>query len=679
MGIFNFLRNRQKGVVLNRSKQRKLLQDVARYERVFQSSHGYTFLDWDAKLNRISWDGLFWEDLGYSKRDLKQIDTPENFIKLVHPEDAPSLIQFTERHIKLNAIGVAVFRVQKKHGGYVWVEVRCRSERDEIGHVKYTSGALFDISEQKKIEEALMMSEARHSRILKSSSDGIWEWESERDSFHFSSRCWEQLGFDEADDEINRITDRLEAWRARLHPEDAFVFDKAINDHFTKNQPFDIEYRIRAKNGEWRWIRARGSMSYSSDGKPWRMSGTNMDITEVKLAEERVLKAKEGAESANQAKSRFLSSMSHELRTPLNAIVGFSQLFELDRNLSVIQQENIREIHKAGEHLLDLVNEVLDLSKIESGKVSMDIEALSPKDIIGDCVGLIQADADARSISIEVLLELDSGINLLADERRVKQVLLNLLSNAVKYNVEGGDIKIRCQLDDAFRVRISVMDTGKGIPALERREVFQPFNRLGAENSTIEGTGVGLTISKQLVEQMNGEMDFSSLERKGSTFWFHLPQDVEENRKNIAENKKDDSYELIPDSESLVLSFSGYKKVLYVEDSAANQRLMQQFLGRYSQISLTIAQDGFSGLYEARIQLPDMIILDINLPGMDGFETLNILQREPLTKDIPVIALSANAMEKDVEMGNEAGFRFYLTKPLRMNLLIDAMNHLLVD
>lgn len=678
MGILSFWRRRPHNPLAGHGKQRDLQQKVDRYERIFRSGHGYTFVDWDAKTNRVYWDGLFWEELGYSNRDLKHLSTPESFLTLVHPEDIPPLRQFSDRHVKLNAAGTAAFRVQRKHGGYVWVEVRLQSKRNAAGHVIYTSGVLIDISEQKNIEHALMMSEARHSRILKAASDGIWEWEADRHSFHFSSRCWEQLGFDEGDDEINQNSDRLETWRARLHPEDASIFDKAINEHFTKQQPLDIEYRMKAKNGEWRWIRARGSMSYTSDGKPWRMSGTNMDITELKLAEERVLKAKEDAEDANRAKSQFLSNMSHELRTPLNAIVGFAQLFELDRNLSTIQQENIREIQKAGEHLLGLVNEVLDLSKIESGGGRFNLESISPIHMVQDCLALVQADADARGISLEVIFDVGEETKVCADERRLKQVLINLLSNAIKYNVEAGKVTVRVKLDEGARVRFSVMDTGKGIPAELRNEVFQPFNRLGAEKSTIEGTGVGLTISKQLVEQMQGEMGFSSLDGRGSTFWFCLPQSSSKAGDEKSQNKETDS-ELPLGRKDLVLNFSEHKKVLYIEDSSANQRLMQQFLGRYTQIALTLAQDGFSGLYEARTLCPDMIIMDINLPGMSGYETLDILRREPLTRDIPVIALSANAMEQDIKEGAAAGFLHYLTKPLRVDLLVAAMNDVLSD
>jgi len=678
MNIFGFWRNRRSASPSSRD-QRRLLQELARYQRIFQSSYGYTYFEWDPRTNSVTWDGLFWQEMGYTRRDIKSYSTPELFIKLVHPDDARNVVQFTERHVKLDAPGSAVFRIRKKHGGYIWMEVRCKSVRDDQGRVKYTSGIMFDISEQKTIEEALLMSEARHARIIKASNDGIWEWESERQSFHFSSRCWQQLGFEETDDEINQNTDRLETWRGRIHPDDLSVFDKALSDHFTKNLPFDVEYRIRSRDGTWRWIRARGSMNYDKDGKPWRMSGTNMDITDLKFAQEDVMKAKEDAVEANTAKSRFLSAMSHELRTPLNAIVGFSQLLELDTNLSSMQRDNIREIHKAGDHLLGLVNEILDLSKVESGSAQLKLESLSPASIARDCIGLMRADADARGISIDTDFSLEKSTRVIADARRIKQVLLNLISNAVKYNVPNGSIKIRGQLEQDKYVRISVTDTGKGIPRGQREAIFRPFNRLSAEGSTIEGTGIGLTIAKQLVEQMGGDMNFSTLEGKGSTFWFSMPLDIEEHRAQISSSAASVNKSQATDHGKLSLNFSGYKKILYVEDGEANQKLMKQLLARYSQISLIIAPDGFSGLYEARIQSPDLIIMDINLPGMNGFETLDVLKREPNTKDIPVIALSANAMEHNIKQGLDAGFINYLTKPLNMQQLVDVFNELLHD
>ncbi len=629
MNISEFWRrNRQSG--LSARHIRRLLNEVERYERIFKGSRGYGFLDWDVRANHMFWDGGFWEYLDYDGRDMKRISSPDSFLEFVHPEDREMLQNAIARHLKMNGPGDALFRIRRKHGGYVWAEVRVEAIRDDTGKVLYTSGLIFDVTKQKDVEGALMLSEARHSRIIKASNDGIWEWTAEHGGFHFSSRCWEQIGFGDGDDVINDGVDRLEAWRSRIHNDDLVLFDKTLNDHFIKKSPFDVEYRILGKDREWRWIRARGQMHYAADGKPWRMSGTNMDITELKRAEERVLKAKEDAEKANRAKSDFLSSMSHELRTPLNAILGFSQLFDLDTNLTPDQRENIQEIYKAGEHLLGLVGDVLDLAKIEAGRLSIGLEPVDPKLMLRDCVNLIQTQADARGLEIKYRFTTESGCRVLADRRRLKQVLLNLLSNAVKYNAENGAIRIDCEYSDHGQARIAISDTGRGIPTTLQDSVFQPFNRLDAENSNVEGTGVGLVISKRLVEQMGGAMGFHSIEREGSTFWLQLPVAEAGMHADVGALVREPDVAPVPSPSAgpapLGLDFTGDRKILYVEDSLPNQRLMRQVLQRFPQIHLAVVGDGFSGLFEARTLQPDLIIMDINLPGMNGFETLNILK-----------------------------------------------------
>ena len=656
----------------------RLFEEADRYERIFKGSQAYGFLDWDVPGEYMYWNGGFWAYLGYSERDMHRVSNPHTFYEVVHPDDRESLRNAIRIHFKMNDRGQALFRIRKKYGGYVWTEVRVHAERDAENRVLYSSGVVFDITKFKLTEEALLASEARHARILKASNDGIWEWAEDYGGFHFSNRCWQQLGFESAEEDSVRGQDKLDAWRSRIHKEDLVAFDRAINEHFTLGHPFDVEYRIMGKDGDWRWIRARGQMEYRSDGRPWRMSGTNIDITEIKRAEQRVLLAKEMAEKANRAKSEFLSSMSHELRTPLNAILGFSQLFDLDDNLTSEQRDNITEIKKAGHHLLELVGEVLDLAKIESGHINLISEQVDPVKLAKDCIALVRTQAEHRGIHMQVEFDERDSVMLMTDERRLKQVILNLVSNAVKYNRLGGRVNVVCSMQcDVFRIRVE--DTGEGIPQALQTKLFQPFNRLGAENSGIEGSGVGLVISRQLIEQMGGSLNFESVEGRGSAFWVDLPVD-EADRSELT--KDADKLRLshaadveMLNSRELILEHD--KKILYIEDSKPNQRLMQQILKRYPRIQLTLVEEGFRGLYEARTLQPDLILLDINLPSMDGFEILEVLRSDDSTRNLPVVAVSANAMQYDIERGLQAGFDHYLTKPIVINELNEVLIHFL--
>lgn len=664
------------GSKLSGVMQRRMMQDLERYERIFKTGAAYGFVDWDLKTNRMTWEGGFWTNLGYTERDMKKISHPEHFHLFVHPDDYDQLDAVVTRHIRARAPGQLVFRIKKKQGGYISAEVKMESARNERGYVDYVSAILIDVSRQKEVEDALLVSEARHARIIQASNDGVWEWSSELGAFHFSSRCWEHLGYSENDDELTRGSDRLEVWRKRIHEEDLPAFDKALNDHFAHKTPFDVEYRIKGKDGAWRWIRARGQLSYDSEGQPWRMSGTNMDITRLKLTEERVVRAKEDAEKANKAKSEFLSSMSHELRTPLNAVLGFARLFDLDTNLSHEQKAIIDEIKKAGAHLLSLIEDVLDLSKIESGKMEISPSVFSPHELARDCVKLLSTQINEKAIDVDIQNELDSSHKVFADQRRAKQVMINLLSNAIKYNLDAGKIVIKLSVVGDFACQISIADTGRGIAEDQHDQVFQSFNRLGAENSEIEGTGVGLSICKSLVEQMQGTIGFQSSLGHGSEFWFQLPLDDGFAETEKAESGLEETINSEPENDQLELKIFGSRKVLYVEDSLPNQRLMQQLLSRYERLNLKVVRDGFSGIYSARTLQPDLIILDINLPGMSGFEVLDILQRDKQTESIPVIALSANATRKDIEMGKTAGFEHYLTKPLELTTLISIFNEI---
>ncbi len=648
-----------------------LRSTVGRFQRIFNGS-GYGFWEWDLLSQHIEWSGGFWMRLGYGPEDAADICDASKVLMYIHPDDREFAIEATRQHLRNGKPMDVSYRIKTKYGDYIWTQVRADSLRDESGQVTLMSGVNFDITEIKKVEAALRESEARQVRIIQASSDGIWEWYADRGGFHFSHRCWELLGYDDLDDVLTEGEDRLKIWRRHIYPQDLSKFDNALVEHMAGRAPFDVEYRLISVKGEVRWVRGRGRAVFNEKGQPIMMSGSNMDITEVKRAEERVLQAKEQAEKANRAKSEFLSSMSHELRTPLNAILGYTQLFEYDGNLKSQQVENVREIRKAGEHLLQLINDVLDLAKIESGNMTVSLEPVLVSRLLEECFTLVQTQANARGIRLSVSVASFANTYVIADHVRCKQALLNLLSNAVKYNRVGGEVEVTLSAQEEQKLRISVRDTGRGIPLQRQREVFQPFNRLSAENSSIEGSGVGLVITKQLVEMMLGKLDFSSTEGVGTTFWMDFPVAAEWNVDTLPQSSK-------KDYSPAVLQVQRKCKVLYVEDNPSNIRLLQQIFARYPQLDLEIAEEAFLGIYKARSNNPDLVILDINLPGMDGYEVLSVLKNDPSTSKVPVIGLSANAMPYDIERGRKAGFFDYLTKPVDINQLIDVFNNLLRD
>lgn len=641
---------------------------IARFQRIFNGS-GYGFWEWDLRTHHIDWSGGFWERLGYKPDEEHDLSDANKILGYMHRDDREPTVEVAKHHFRTGEPLNTSYRIRTKQGDYIWTQVRADSLRDENNRVIFMSGVNFDITALKKAEDALRESESRQERIIQSTNDGIWEWYANKSGFHFSSRCWELIGYDANDDEITKGEDKLVVWRNHIHPQDLAKFDTALSEHMEGKAPFDLEYRLIGKNKDTHWIRARGRASFNTEGKPTRMSGSNMDMTRIKRAEERVIQAKEAAEKANQAKSEFLSSMSHELRTPLNAILGYAQLFEYDLNVTQSQITNVREIRKAGDHLLQLINDVLDLAQIESGKMTVSLEPVLVSRIIVEAFTLVQPQADAKSIKLFSTLNDLDNCYVTADNVRFKQALINLLCNSVKYNHMGGEVEVNLRLISDNKLRINVRDNGMGIPANRQAEVFQPFNRLNAEFSKIEGSGVGLVITKQLVEMMQGKLDFMSTEGVGTEFWIDLPLATEWNQTQ---------HEVIKSVEYNLekLTFSSSKKVLYIEDNPTNIRLMEHFFAQHSNLILDVAVEPFIGIYKARSNQPDLIILDINLPGMDGFEALHILQKDPMTQHIPAIGLSANAMPYDIARGLESGFIEYLTKPVNINQLIATLNRL---
>ncbi|WP_027329439.1 PAS domain-containing protein [Marinimicrobium agarilyticum] len=641
-------------------------EEMASYQRsMLGSNHG--FWDWNLSTNRMRWYGTFWRELGYDERDAQRMTTPEILLDFIHPDDRQGFRLAIEETIKKGSPLDYCYRLQSKRGDYLWVRVNGQGYRDESGWTYYMAGVNYDISELKRTEEALRASEARHSRMIAGTRDGVWEWDLSTDEVSFTDICWEQLGFTPQEVREFQLY-RIEDWKARMSDRDIQRFDQALRRHIIDRVPFDVEYQVTAKDGSLRWIRARAEATYNEHGRAVRISGSNMDTTELKSTQEALLEAKTSAEKANQAKSEFLSSMSHELRTPLNAILGYSQLLTYDANLSGGSRDNVDEIHRAGKHLLQLINEVLDLAKIEAGHMSLTLDSVVPSRLVTECLRLMAPLADDHQIQLHCQLNALESVAVEADFTRLKQVFLNLVSNAIKYNRPGGRVDVSFHATDRNTLRILVEDTGVGIPKNRLDQVFEPFSRLHEHSAHVEGSGVGLVITRQLINMMNGHLDFTSVEGQGSGFWFELP---------LAETSASERPSRTLEEEVGVLEVEDHHRILYIEDNPANAKLLAKIVERFKPLELDIAAEPMLGIYQARTQLPDLILLDINLPDMDGFEVLKVLKRDPATCDIPVVALSANALASDIDRGYRSGFSGYLTKPIEVGQLVRVFNRVL--
>ena len=455
------------------------------------------------------------------------------------------------------------------------------------------------------------------------------------------------------------------------------VFSRVIHEKSVTN--YDLV--IRTKNGREISVSYNLSVLLDSDQNRIGVIASARDVTNNKQFEYLLEKnnlalknAKAVAEKANLAKSEFLSSMSHELRTPLNAILGFAQLMDVDPCLpKATEKLAIRQILQGGWYLLDLINEILDLASIESGKAVMSHETVSLFDVLTECKSMIEQQAHKKDVNLIFPLFDHATMYVNADQTRMKQVMINLLSNAIKYNKKGGEVHVECTSNGASFVRISVRDTGFGLSSEQLSHLFEPFNRLGRQGSSEDGTGIGLVVTKQLVELMGGHIGVQSSIEVGSLFWIELPLAL--NQHPVLQMNDDSA------TASCNVKHQGKikKTVLCIEDNLPNLALIEQVMHSRTNIELLTANTGAIGIQLAKSYLPDVILMDINLPDIHGFEILKILRECNVTSGIPVIGLSSNAMQIDIENGLMAGCRHYLTKPVKVRELMATVDAALYD
>jgi PAS domain S-box-containing protein len=598
----------------------------------------------DVEGNITYMNDKFCDISGYSREEL----LGNNHRMLKSDEHPPEFYADLWKTIAMGNVWQGTIKNFAKDGGSYWVDATIVPFLDEQGNPFQYVAIRTDITERKNAEEML-------STAIENISDGFVLYD-EDDRLVLCNQQYRRIYPNTYDliipgakfeDIIRGSAERGEYPQAIGREEEWIAERLAQRDR-------DQEVYEQELAGE-RWIRV-----YDKTLPNGMKLGVRIDITELK-------QSKQVADDANQAKSEFLSSMSHELRTPMNAILGFGQMLDFNPNepLTEAQKKCVDHILTGGQHLLDLINDILDLARIEAGKVDLSLEAISPIDVLKECRSLTSAMAEKRGIDISIPDDAGDLPKIRADYTRFKQVLLNLMSNAVKYNNENGSMIIDFEEMPNSMLRLNVRDTGDGISDEQQQELFKPFSRLGAENSEIEGTGIGLVVCKDLMGLMGGIIGLESDVGKGSNFWIGLPT------ADVVGIEPSTVLEL--PEENALPKIGG--TVLYVEDNPANLQLMEVIVSRIEGLEMISAHTGELGIELARAENPDMIILDINLSGISGIEVLDRLRGFESTRDIPTVALSAAATTRDIERGMEAGFVKYLTKPINVQEVAETIGN----
>jgi PAS domain S-box-containing protein len=608
----------------------------------------------DLKTNLMHYDEHAWRILGQSARhDGLPI---EDVRKLIHPDDLPAVVASARSTLADGRPTDVEARYRHADGSWRYIMTRRSLHRDTNGVPVAFVGVGLDVTDRKRTEAALQVANARIALAARGAGIGTWE----RDLLT-GETFWDAQMFVLRGLEPRSQPPSDEEWIAIAHPDDRKRVLGILSRAATNGEPATYDFRIQRPDGQWRWLASRMQPVRDGEGRVVRQTGVNWDVTEARVNElerqERI-----AAQRENRAKNQFLARMSHELRTPLNAMLGFTQLMQLEAGLPATQQERLRHVSDAGEHLLSLINDVLDLSRLESGEMRLRLEAVGLDGAVRETLPLVQREAQARGVAVTIG-SLDAVVR--ADPTRLRQVLLNLLSNGIKYNRDGGRVHLEAT-KDGDRVRLVVRDSGRGLEAGQIAHLFEPFNRLGIEREGIDGTGVGLAIVKSLVEAMGGRIDASSEPGVGSEFVVQL----EDARLPAPQPAP-------PASPSAAAAPSSYRgTIVYIEDNPVNVLIVEELVARCPGLVIESTIDGASGVQRTGELMPDLVLVDMQLPDFDGHEVLRRLRADPKTARIPCIALSANAMPEDIERALATGFADYWTKPIDLKAFMGAMGRL---
>ena len=614
--------------------------------------------EWDPLAHTSLWNDRMYELFGHTRASFGD----RTWLDAVHPDDRETARSELKAVVVQGRSFDHEVRVLHPDGAVRWIAARGRAQRDAQGRTTRVFGVNVDITARRSADLERAALSKRMQLAADAAHIGLWEHGAEGHDGNWNAANFALWGMP-----ANTRPPSVEQVSERVHPDDRAAFVDQFREAAAGREPDDIEYRVLHDDGRTVVLRTRVRPVMHA-GLSRRIVGVNIDVTQQRLAEQALI-AKEAAERANEAKTEFLSRMSHELRTPLNAIIGFAQLLDLNpaERLSAQQRANVDHIQKAGWHLVSLIDEVLDLARIESGRMALAVERVALQGVIEESLAMIHADAAARGLHVEQHTLPDAPAHVSADRVRLKQVLANLLSNAVKYNRDDGRVAIEVAAGREHTVRITVSDTGRGMNAGQLAMVFEPFNRLGLEHSGIAGTGIGLSITRKLVLQMKGTIEVASEEGVGTRLVVTLPAASDAAAAAMR-----------PEQASALRRDDVLGTVLYVEDDDSNIHLVEQLIALRPRVKLLVARDGTSARVLAAVTQPDVVLVDMRLPDASGIEVLHALRAQAQTARLPCIAVSANALPEDIAAARAAGFDDYLTKPLDAEVFLARIDAMLV-